>query len=116
MLDVLQLAFQRVALAEAVSHGHLLRTGLEEGGVFRHGVAVLLADHAEVDAAFQDGGRSVWGADSVIAGAGDGGHRQSGGGVLVQGEFIHVRFFLSVAWWRVMQAPKRPGRGVTMAS
>ena len=107
VLDVLQLAFQRVALAKTVSHGHLLRAGLEEGGVFRHGVSILLADHAEVDAAFQDGGRSVWGADGVIAGAGDGGHRQGGGVVLVHGEFIHVRFFLSVALWIARQAYNR---------
>ena len=97
MLDILQLAFQRVALAEAVSHGHLFRAGFEEGGVFRHGVAVLLADHAEVHTPAEGCGCAVRGADGVIAGAGDGGHRQGSGVVLIQGEFIHMRFFLSVA-------------------
>ena len=53
VLDVLQLALQRVALAEAIGYGDLLCAGLEEGGGFRHGVAVLLADHAEVRSALQ---------------------------------------------------------------
>ena len=104
MLDVLQFAFQCVALAEAVSHGYLLRTGLVEGGVFRQGIAVFFADHAEVDAASQGDGHAARYADGVIPGAGDGGHRQGCGVVLIQGEFIHVRFFLSVALWRVRQA------------
>ena len=101
---ILNAALDGVALAETVCHGHLFRTGLKEGGGLAHGLAILLSDHAEVHAPAEGGGSAAADGNGIVPGAGDGGNRQRGGIVVVKGQFVHVRFFLSVALWRVRQA------------
>ena len=104
VLHVLDLALHGVALAQAVGHSHLLRAGLEQRGVLRHGVAVLLADHAEVHSALQRGGGTSVHGDGIVLGVGDAGYSQCRLFIGIGDQLIHLVFFLSTALLMKMQA------------